>query len=63
VSMAAGSAERESGTTLRATISPTIPTGTLTRKIERHCDPAMSAEMSRPPSNWPAALAMPAVAP
>ena len=43
--------------------SPTIPTGTFTRKMERHCDPAMSAVISRPPSSWPAALAMPAVAP
>ncbi len=40
-----------------------MPTGTLTRKIGRQDDPAMSALTSTPPMIWPTTAAMPEVAP
>ena len=62
-STGAGSSERVSGIRRAARIRPTIPTGTLTRKIGRQVIPAMLADTSRPPSSWPATTAMPPVAP
>ena len=36
-----------------------MPIGTLTRKIERQPEPAMSRWISSPPMSWPEAAATP----
>jgi hypothetical protein len=62
-SAGAGSAARVAGTFVQASASPTIPIGTLTRKIGRQPVPAASAETIAPPASWPTIAAVPAVAP
>ena len=55
---------RESGTQPSAPRSmPTMPSGTLTRKIGRQPRPSRSSSTIAPPTSWPATVAAPSIAP
>jgi len=56
-------AERDSGTSLRASASAAMPIGTLIQKITRQPSPSTFAAMSTPPSSWPPTAAMPMTMP